>query len=290
MKTLTNPESGACGEYVAYVSPYGQCRRARICQKNNRTPAQQRMRAAFGYLARAWSAKLTQQQRDRWNLAGPKAWSHARMGSGPLTGQQHFQAINSSRACIEASPLWEPPQPVVLPLNPVGELAITNDEHGVRLFLKVTGPVTEDIMVFGQAPCSAGRSKRRNVSYLGLLPPPVNGLSEITGLYKARFGEPKPRTKVFIVTVQQKNGWEGPEKVTREVVPDKPEGQSAATTTTLSLQPNMHKGSTRDAQGLDSPQAPGTQEGNEPPTPGGKAAKAALEGGDVAAGESGPPG
>src|ERR1039457_7637613 len=63
--------------------------------------------------------------------------------------------------------------------------------------------------VFGQEPCSSGRSKRRNVAYLGLLPPPVDGWSDITYLYRARYGEPRPGMRVFIVTCQQKNGWKG---------------------------------------------------------------------------------
>ena len=116
----------------------------------------------------------------------------------------------------------EPPAPVVFGPSPVGELVITNDEGGVRLFLRVKGPVEEDIMVFGQAPCSAGRSKRRNVSLPGAAAAGVDGLSEITDLYKARFGEPRPGTKVFIVTCQQKDGWEGMRFQTSEIVPGLP--------------------------------------------------------------------
>ena len=97
----------------------------------------------------------------------------------------------------------------------------------MRLLLRVTGPVTEDIMVFGQAPCSQGRSKRRNVSYLGLLPAPQDGLSDITDLYKAIFGEPPAGTKVFIVTCQQKNGWKGLEQETSAIVPERPAGAEA---------------------------------------------------------------
>ena len=59
--------------------------------------------------------------------------------------------------------------------GPLGKLLTENGEGGVRLRLKVNGPVVEEIMVFGQGPCSAGRSKRRNVSYLGLLPPAEDG-------------------------------------------------------------------------------------------------------------------
>ncbi len=63
-------------------------------------------------------------------------------------------------------------------------------------------------MVFGQAPCSAGRMKRRNVAYLGLLPAPEDGASDITDLYVAKYGTPNPGDKVFIVTCRNSDGWQ----------------------------------------------------------------------------------
>jgi hypothetical protein len=87
--------------------------------------------------------------------------------------------------------------------------------------------------------------KRRNVAYLGLLPAPLEGVSDITELYVASYGEPKAGEKVFIVTRQQKDGWEGHEQETNEVVPAKPAGKQAVGTETLSLQPIMYKGCTR---------------------------------------------
>jgi hypothetical protein len=223
------------------------------------------MRRAFGNFARAWGRVLTQAQRDRWDEAGPKVQSATRLGSGPLTGQRHFQGINSARACIGLPPLWEPPAPVVFDRNPVGQLLITNYESGVRLRLKVGAPVAEDIMVFGQAPCSAGRRKRRNVSYLGLLSAAEDGLSDITSLYIARFGEPRPGQRVFIVTRQQKDGWENYDQQTTEIVPPQPQQPLPAAASSSSLPffpslpspqshhalptpllPPMHKGCSRD--------------------------------------------
>jgi hypothetical protein len=121
----------------------------------------------------------------------------------------------------------------------------------VRLLVKVAGLLAEDIMVFGQAPCSAGRMKRRNVAYLGLLPAPQNGWSDITDIYIARYGEPRAGEKIFIVTRQQKDGWEGDDLETNEIVPEKPAGQQAVGTAALTLLPHMHKGCTRGAQGVD---------------------------------------
>jgi hypothetical protein len=171
-----------------------------------------------------------------------------------------------------------PPAPVVFGPNPVGQLIITNGANGVRLLLSVTGPVTEDIMVFGQAPCSAGRMKRRNVAYLGLPPAPQDGLIDITDLYVARYGEPRPGEKVFIVTVQQQDGWEGDEKETSEIVPDKPADQQATATPALTLLVHMHKGCTRDAQETGTTPVPGLQESGKPGMPVGDAPVAELGG------------
>src|ERR1035441_4640155 len=226
MKTLDIPKSGKCGLIVAYKSRFGSCQRAWVAPSNTQTYARQHMRRAFGSFAPAWGRVLTEAQRKAWNVAGPEVQSAARLGSGPLTGQQLFQGLNSARACIgKKGLLLVPPAPVVFEPNPVGQLIIRNREDGARLLLRVIGPVIEDIMVFGQAPCSAGRMKRRNVSYLGLLPAPQDGMSDITALYVARHGEPRPGEKVFIVTRQQKDGWEGDDYETNEIVPEKPAGQ-----------------------------------------------------------------
>src|SRR5664279_5521434 len=242
MKVLSIPSSGKRGNIVAFQSRYGLCHRALVSPRNARTPAREHMRGAFGQFARAWSRVLTQAQRDAWNVAAPNVQSKKRLSSGPLTGQQLFQGLNSARACIGRSGLLlVPPAPVVFGPNPVAQLTIRNDEDGVRLLLSVVGPVTEDIMVFGQAPCSAGRSKRRNVAYLGLLPTPQDGMSDITELYVARYGEPRAGEKVFIVTCQQQDGWEGDDYETNEIVPEKPAGQQAIGTQSVTLQVHMYK-------------------------------------------------
>jgi hypothetical protein len=168
---------------------------------------------------------------------------------------------------------------VAFGLSAVGELVAENTEVGVRLRLRITGELNEDVMVFGQEPCNSGRSKRRNVAYLGLLPPPVDGWSDITYLYRARYGEPRPGTRVFIVTCQQKNGWKGMDRETSALVPDRPKGQQAAAEQVDSQNLHMHKGCTGDAEGIVPPvvgQSPGS---TEPTIGGGIAAGAAIGGG-----------
>ena len=92
--------------------------------------------------------------------------------------------------------------------NPVEALSLRYVEGRLRLELELSGTVTEDIMVFAQAPCSPGWTKWRHGACLGLLPVPRNGVSDITQMYREAFGEPEPGRKVFIRTRQQSNGWE----------------------------------------------------------------------------------
>ena len=126
---------------------------------------------------------MTEEQRQAWIASGAKVKSHPRLSqSGRLSGEMHFEGINSARARIGREMLLWPPERVVFGPNPVEGLTISSDNGRIRLRLRVSGPVTEDIMVFGQAPCSAGRKKWRHGAYLGLLPAPQAGESDITDL------------------------------------------------------------------------------------------------------------
>jgi len=160
----------------------------------------------------------------------------------------------------------------------VGRLVSENGADGVRLYLVVSGELNEDVMVFGQEPCSRGRYKRRNVSYLGLQPPPIGGRSEITQLYKAKFGEPRPGTKVFIVTCQEKDGWKGLDLETSATVPERPKDLQATAETADSQILYMHTGCTRDAEGAGAPVVGQSQSSAEPVDRVGDAPGAPLEG------------
>ena len=119
--------------------------------------------------------------------------------------------------------------------------------------------------------------KRRNVAYLGLLPAPQDGLSDITDMYIARYGEPRPGMKVFIVTRQQQDGWEGDDRETNEIVPERPAEQQAVPTAALTLIPLMYKGCTPEVQGTIALPIPDTQGSAKPGIPGGEAAGAMDE-------------
>ena len=113
MKVLDIPSTGKRGQIVAYLSPFGLCHRALIIPKNTLTAARTHVRGAFGTYARAWSHTLSQQQRGAWHAAGPHVKTAKRLTSGHLTGQLHFQSINTVRARVGLpTPLVYPPDPV----------------------------------------------------------------------------------------------------------------------------------------------------------------------------------
>ncbi len=279
MKILDTPRSGRCGQTVAFQSRFGLCLRQYVPQKPGLTPARQRSCAIFGSNSPKWGGRLSEEQRDRWTLAGAQVMSHPRLAQkGPLTGQQFWQAISTVRSIVGLPETLEVPVRPIFSRSNVGRLVIENGADGARMYLVVSGELNEDIMVFGQEPCSRGRYKRRNVSYLGLVPPPVGGLSEITRLYKAKFGEPRPGTKVFIVTCQEKDGWKGLDQETSATVPERPKELQATAETANSQNPYMHTGCTRDADGVAAPVVGQPQASAEPVAGLGDASGAPSEG------------
>jgi hypothetical protein len=289
MKILDTPRSGKCGQTVAFQSRFGLCLRQYVPQKAALTPARQHVCAVFGNNSRKWTARLTDEQHDRWVLAGAQVMSHPRLGQkGPLTGQQFWQAISTVRAIVGLPETLEVPARPVFSQSSVGRLVIENGADGVRLYLTVSGELNEDVMVFGQEPCSRGRSKRRNVSYLGLLPPPIGGRSEITRLYKAKFGEPRPGQKVFLVTCQEKDGWKGLDLETSATVPEPPEALQATADGASSHLVYMHTGCTGDAEGTAAPVVGYSQASTQPVDRVGDALAAPLAG-KKAPGEAGDP-
>ena len=302
MKILDTPRVNKLSNVVAYQGRNGLCLRSLVIPKRTVTAARERVWGSMAYFARAWSLKLTQEQRERWIVAAGNVLSRPTLNQcGPLTGEQFFIQVNLARACISLPPIWEPPAREVFSANPVGALSIVNTEQGPRLLLAVTGPVTTDIMIFGQAPCSPGRHKRRNIAYLGLLPPPQDGVADITDLYVAKYGPLRPGTKIFIVTRQQKNGWEGPLKETNATIPrdeaglpsavqgppseadmvvsPQSKGQQGLAERALPLSLHMHTGCTGVAQGTVLPPAPCYPEVPKLEKPGAEAANSASEGG-----------
>jgi hypothetical protein len=220
MIVLDIPKSGRCRDVVFYRLHQRQFVRRHVIPLNPKTSAQGRVRDNMTAIAKAWANRLTEEERLKWIRSSPAVLSQPRLGQcGPLSGQMHFMGINCVLATIGRELLREPPERVRFGPNPVGELTLSRRQGELNFKLAVSGPVTEDIMVFGAAPCPAGRRKCRKPVYLGLLPAPVDGVSDITELYLGRFGEPEAGQRVFIRLVQQRNGWQSAPTDTSNLVP-----------------------------------------------------------------------
>jgi hypothetical protein len=220
-KALKTPKSGKQGPTVSYKTPYGQAERPLGVPANPRTNAQVRVRTSLGRFSARWRT-LTDEQRAAWITGGLQVESEPRLGqSGPLTGCQFYNKINCTLAAIGEPSTDTPPERPSFGPNPVGALTITNDGGDIALKLSVPRAPAQYILVLGTPPCSAGMTVPRRFVILGCLPAPVSRVSNITDLYKARYGTPPAGSRIFIRTRQVINGWEDLPKDTTAVVPAK---------------------------------------------------------------------
>jgi hypothetical protein len=218
MKISDIPQSGHLGTFITVKNRFGQFRRRYVAPANPRTPAQQRVRSQFGRMSALWRT-LTEEQRLAWIIFAAQNKSRGRLGqSGPLTGLQLFVKINTNLAFLGLPPVMDPPAFPKFGNNPVGALTITNSGGVIALKLAVASAPRSYLLVSATAPGSVGASFPGRFVFLGLLPEPVAGVSDITELYVARYGIPPAGPRVFIQTVQQVNGWQSlPTRVTAVV-------------------------------------------------------------------------
>jgi hypothetical protein len=177
--------------------------------RNRRTAAQRRTQQDMTQCSQAWSDLLTEEQRIDWRRLAETLPRRVRKGRFyRLRGHQVFRAINTVLALLGRAPRTDPPPDPKFGDNPRITLHIKTTAKGPALKLRVSELPTEDIMVFASPPWKAGRTYCSDYRFLGLLPAPVNGWSDITRLYIKKFGVPPPNSRVFIRTWQQVDGWE----------------------------------------------------------------------------------
>jgi hypothetical protein len=219
MKILDIPQSGKIGTDVSVRTRFGQTRRKLTVQNDPKTPNQIRVRSLLGRIAARWRT-LTDQQRALWILAASLIQSRRRMNqSGALLGHQLFTKINFNLVIAGQSQVDVPTERPQFDPNPVGEITITNNGGEIRLKLRVSATPTQPIVVLGYPPMSAGAMFARDFVILGLLPAAVDGFSDITDLYVARYGVPPVGKRLLIRTRAQVNGWEDIPLQTTGIVP-----------------------------------------------------------------------
>ena len=111
-----------------------------------------------------------------------------------------------------------PPKPAFT-TSRVVELAVTYPGGKFTLQIRVGGTPAQLILVQGARPVRSCVRCVLHFPFLGLLPPPVDGWSDITEMYVARFGVPKPGTAVWIRTCQHIDGFIDVPKALRFRIP-----------------------------------------------------------------------
>jgi hypothetical protein len=144
----------------------------------------------MAHVAPRWRT-LSEMQRLAWITAAEAEHSHSHLGqSGPLGGYNFFMQINSNLVDVGEAEMVIPPGFPEFPLNPVGDLVIANTGGVIALKLSVPSAPTRYTLVFGTKTRSAGSYFPGHFVFLGVLPDPVQGLSDITALYRAKRGVP----------------------------------------------------------------------------------------------------
>ncbi|MCX6927965.1 MAG: hypothetical protein NT154_32865 [Verrucomicrobia bacterium] len=208
MKELDVPKSGKRANSVSYRTRFGQITRQLVVPHDPRTAVQVSRRAAFGRARFLWG-KLDDVQRAAWNDTASGARFRPGLNpSGSLSGYLLFVKINCNLAAIGSPMVSDPPELPLFGANPVGPLIITNIRGEISIKLRVFGKPTQQIIVLGVKPCSQGITYVDHFTILGLAPNSVRGVIDITALYVAKYGVPRPGMRVFIRTMQQINGWQ----------------------------------------------------------------------------------
>ena len=208
MKILDIPQSGKRGLNVSQDGAFGQISRATGRVANPRTKSQVAVRDNMGRVAARWRA-LQEIQRVAWMAAAKEAISNPRLNqSGSLSGFLLFTKINCTLAQFGQTQVDAPPDHPQFPALAAQNLVITNTAGVIALRLTCPTDPGENTIVRGAAPISQGRETCRDFRVLGVCPAPVEGSSDITGLYTARYGVPPVAKKVYIQVNQYVDGWE----------------------------------------------------------------------------------
>ena len=206
MKVVTIPQSGRCGPVVYARTRFGLVARAWVQPRNPRTQVQQANRGAFATVSQYWHG-LSDDQKNAWNLYAVGKYSLNTLGvQVPRSGHSCYMSLNLRQAHLSLPLFDTPPAPAVIPPNPVGELVATNTNGHIAIKLAVPSAPVENTLVEGPAPQSSGVRCVQHFPFLGLLPTPVNGYSDITAMIVARYGILSAGTRIFIRTRQQVDG------------------------------------------------------------------------------------
>jgi hypothetical protein len=226
MRIVDVPQRGKKGKTVASRNRFGEYVKELTPIKQPGTASQRHVWGNMHHLWQLWN-EISDEQRAAWWRLAQAVESRRTLGqSGPLDGPIMFRKINTVLQTCQRPLLLDPPPPPSFGPNPVIGFAIREGKGGVAFKVKLSPdirwqdrPSLEDLMVFAWAPCRAGVSRNSLYAFIGLLPPPTKGESDIIELYlkklkqwrklkHPRYHVPLEGSRIFIRVWQQMDGWE----------------------------------------------------------------------------------
>ena len=185
-----------------------------MAPRNPRTAEQQVHRNYVGAVRRRWRT-LTPEQSAAWRIAAANRYIVTETGHRVrLNCYNFFVSLNTRRADLGLPQFDLPPAEPIFDRNTVAELVATITGGRFTLMLHVPSPPAQYTLVQGAALVSAGVRYVQHFPFLGLLPPAIDGWSDITDLYVARYGVPKVGWAIWIRTCQHIDGYTDVPKVT----------------------------------------------------------------------------
>ena len=215
MKIESIPKRGRKDSVVYSTGRYGNVAREFVPPKNPRTAQQQSHRRNILAVSRRWRT-LSLEQCGTWRaLAANRYFVNDEGQRVRLNCYKLFVSLNTRRADLGLPQFDIAPAVPVFRITPVLKLAATYIDGKFALKLRVQGTPAQLILVQGAKPVRSCVRFVQHFPFLGLLPPPIDGWSEITELYVARYGVPKPGTAAWIRTCQHIDGFIDVPKVFR---------------------------------------------------------------------------
>ncbi len=222
MKISSIPKRGQKGSVVYLETRHGKVARQYVRPANPRTAVQQAHRNSVRAVSARWRT-LALEQQAAWRVAAAENDFTNEAGDPVrLNGQNLFVSLNTRRADLGLAQFELPPAKPGFPRNPVVELAITNTGDEFTMKVRLESSPAQYTLVQGAKPVGTAVRCVQHYPFLGLLPPPVDGWSDITELYVARYGVPKAGTAIWIRTCQHIDGWTDVPNVLRARVPAPP--------------------------------------------------------------------
>jgi hypothetical protein len=207
MKIKSIPKRGRKDSVIYSETRHGNVARSFVPPYNPRTAQQQAHRHNVRTVLGRWGT-LTDEQQAAWRVTAANKWFVNDEGRQVrLNCYNFFASLNIRRADLDLPQFDFPPAEPSFNKNPVDELTASFAGGVFTLKLHVSSPPAQHTLVYGAAPVRSGVRYVQHFHFLGLLPPAKDGWSDITELYVARFGEPKPNWAIWIRTCQHIDGY-----------------------------------------------------------------------------------